>query len=283
MILAVLTHHPAYAAVLLYTSIAHWVNLAITLSNGNNRLIESIIIFFAALIHGALGLGFPMTSTPLLAWQGSLMRAIQLTLIPTMGVNILMIIRQSQPWQSLRPFVWMLPAMALGTILGSLLILTLNPNIFQSLLAFVIMIFLWLDYRNHLTHTNQSKQPRGIFLAGLVAGILVGNVNAGVPALIVFALYNQLDRDQSVMLFNACFLTGKITQVMLFGSLGALNIEWQKMGLMLLLIALLGVTAGQWLGKRLDQARWRAIMRGLLLFIALSLLFKVFANDPAAV
>ena len=236
---------------------------------------ESLIIFGAAVIHGALGLGFPMTSTPLLAWQGSLMRALQLTFIPTLGVNVLMIMRQSQPWQAIRPFLWILPAMALGTVIGSLLIIYLEPDFFQALLALVIIAFLWLDQQNRLSRTNQSKHPKGIFITGLITGILVGNVNAGVPVLIIFALYNQLDRNQSIVLFNSCFLIGKITQLALFGSLGELNGDWQRLGFILLFVAITGVLLGQWLGKHLDQARWRAAMRWLLLAIALSLLYKL--------
>lgn len=237
---------------------------------------EVIIIFFAALLHGALGLGFPMTSTPLLAWQGSLMRAIQLTLVPTLGVNILMIARQSKPWQALRPFVMILPAMIAGTIVGSFFIIYFNPEIFRILLALVIMAFLWLDYRGLLKHTNPDTKPRGILLTGLVTGVLVGTVNAGVPALIIFALYNRLSRGQSIVLFNSCFLSGKLTQIALFASLDILNLEWQRLGLVLLVVAVAGVLTGQWLGQYLDQARWRAAMRWVLLAIAISLIYHVF-------
>jgi len=224
-----------------------------------------------------------MTSTPLLAWQGSLMRAIQLTLIPTLGVNILMIIRQSAPWQALRPFLAILPAIIAGTVLGSFLVIYLNPKIFRILLALVIILFLWLDTRGHLSRVNPGSKPRGVWLAGLMTGFLVGNVNAGVPVLIIFSLYNQLGRGQSIVLFNSCFLTGKLTQLALFGSLGILNLQWQKLGLILLLVAVSGVLLGQWLGQRLDQARWRAAMRWVLLAIALSLIFKVVTAHPTSV
>jgi uncharacterized membrane protein YfcA len=217
-----------------------------------------------------------MTSTPLLAWQGSLMRAIQLTLIPTLGVNILMIARQSRPWREFRSFVMILPAVTAGTLIGSLFIIYFNPEIFRALLAIVIMLFLWIDYRGHLKHTNPGTRPRGILVIGLITGILVGVVNAGVPALIIFALYNRLSRAQSIVLFNSCFLTGKLTQIALFGSLNILNYDWQRLGLMLLLVAIVGVLLGQWLGKYLDQARWRAAMRWVLLAIAIGLLIKVF-------
>ena len=80
------------------------------------------------------------------------------------------------------------------------------------------------------------------------------------------------------MLFNSVFLTGKLTQLALFSGLGVLDYDWQKLGLALLLIAIIGVLAGQWVGKYLDQARWRAAMRWVLLVIALSLVYRVFSS-----
>lgn len=203
------------------------------------------------------------------------MRAIQLTFIPTLGVNILMIIHQASPWKALRPYIAILPAMIFGTMLGSLLLIYLNPKIFRVLLALVIMAFLWLDTRGYLRRTNPDENARGILLAGLVTGILVGNINAGVPVLIIFSLYNKLSRRESMVLFNSCFLAGKLTQLALFGSLGVLNWQWQKLGLVLLLVAISGVILGQWLGNHLDQARWRIAMRWVLFLIALSLIYQV--------
>lgn len=236
---------------------------------------ETLIIFFTALLHGALGLGFPITATPLLAWQGSLMRAIQLTLIPTLGVNILMIAHQPSPWQKFKPFAGILLMIIIGTCVGSLFIIYFNPDIFLVLMSLVIIVFLWLDHRGNLKHTNPGTKPRGIFLIGLATGFLVGTVNAGVPALIIFALYNRLSREQSIVLFNSCFLTGKLTQLALFGSLNILDADWQRLGFMLLFIAIAGVLFGQWLGRFLDQARWRAAMRWVLLAIAISLIYRV--------
>ena len=239
---------------------------------------EILIILFAALIHGALGLGFPITATPLLAWQGSLMRAIQLTLIPTIAINTLTIAQQPSPWQAFRPFLSILPAIVIGTITGSLFIIYFNPDIFRVLMALVIIAFLWLDRKKQLEHTNPGIHTRGVFLTGLATGFLVGTVNAGVPALIIFVLYNRLSREQGIVLFNSCFMTGKFTQLALFGGLGILDAEWQKMGFMLLFVAVIGVLIGLWLGKYLDQARWRAAMRWILLLIAVSLIYRVFST-----
>ena len=239
---------------------------------------EILIILFAALIHGALGLGFPITATPLLAWQGSLMRAIQLTLIPTIAINTLTIARQPSPWEAFRPFLSILPAIVIGTIIGSLFIIYFDPDIFRVLMALVILAFLWLEKWQRLERTNPGVNARGVFFTGIATGFLVGTVNAGVPALIIFVLYNRLSREQGIVLFNSCFMTGKFTQIALFGSLGILEAEWQKLGFMLMFVAIAGVLIGLWLGKYLDQARWRSAMRWVLLAIAISLIYRVFGT-----
>lgn len=49
-------------------------------------------LLFAGLIHGTLGLGFPMVATPILATMMDVRSAILITLLPTMAVNIASII-----------------------------------------------------------------------------------------------------------------------------------------------------------------------------------------------
>ena len=45
-------------------------------------------MLFAGLVHGTLGLGFPMVATPMLATMMDVRSAILVTLLPTMAVNI---------------------------------------------------------------------------------------------------------------------------------------------------------------------------------------------------
>jgi len=46
------------------------------------------VMLFAGLVHGTLGLGFPMVATPILATMMDVRSAILVTLLPTMAVNI---------------------------------------------------------------------------------------------------------------------------------------------------------------------------------------------------
>ena len=51
------------------------------------------IILFAGLVHGTLGLGFPLMATPLLALFVDVRSAILITLLPTVVVNVASILR----------------------------------------------------------------------------------------------------------------------------------------------------------------------------------------------
>jgi len=51
------------------------------------------ILVFAGLVHGTLGMGFPVVATPLLSLVVDVRTAILLTLLPTVAVNVGSILR----------------------------------------------------------------------------------------------------------------------------------------------------------------------------------------------
>jgi len=54
-------------------------------------IVAGFISFFAAFIHGSVGLGFPMVATPLLALFTDIQTAIIVTLIPSLLTNLISI------------------------------------------------------------------------------------------------------------------------------------------------------------------------------------------------
>ena len=74
------------------------------------------ILFFAGLVHGTLGLGFPLTATPVLALFTDMRSAIVITLFPTVAVNVLSIVSGGN-WRSNVRAHWPLAAYAgMGSI-----------------------------------------------------------------------------------------------------------------------------------------------------------------------
>ncbi len=63
------------------------------------------VILFSALVHGTLGLGFPLVATPLLATMMDVRSAILVTLLPTMAVNIASIVNSRAALAGTRAFL----------------------------------------------------------------------------------------------------------------------------------------------------------------------------------
>ena len=80
-------------------------------------LAASAIFLFAGLAHGTLGLGFPMLATPMLAIMIDIRSAILLTLLPTIFVNLISILRGGR-WSDSIGRYWPLTVMIpLGTLI----------------------------------------------------------------------------------------------------------------------------------------------------------------------
>ena len=105
-------------------------------------LIYLPILLLAAFIHGALGFGFPLVTTPLLVLFMELPAAILLTLVPTVTINLVSFFTEKHWREALRAF-WPIPTFTIvGSILGTQILLSVDPAPFRMLLALVLVAYL---------------------------------------------------------------------------------------------------------------------------------------------
>ena len=150
-------------------------------------------IALAALVHGALGLGFPLVVTPLLTLVTDLRSAILLTLLPTIAINLVSIASDREWRTALRQF-WPIPvATIIGSLSGTQVILQTDPAPFRLLLAGVILLYLLVDrWRQHGQRSVFRPTVGLMIFTGLVSGLLAGLVNVLAPIMIIFALETRL-------------------------------------------------------------------------------------------
>ena len=134
-------------------------------------IVFALAIGFAGLVHGTLGLGFPLVATPLLALVVDVRSAILITLLPTITVNVLSVVRGGELNTSVGRY-WPLACYAVaGSVVGSKLLAVLDPRPFKLLLACLVLMYLlvthlrplkwqWLARRRHL----------GMAVFGIAAG-----------------------------------------------------------------------------------------------------------------
>jgi len=228
------------------------------------------VLAFAGLVHGTLGLGFPMTATPLLALFLDLRSAILVTLLPTVAVNLVSILRGGRWSRSLGRY-WPLAAYTVaGSAMGTTLLIVTPPEPYRLWLAGIILLYLNLDrLHGHGPHWVHEHRALALAVFGLAAGLSVGTVNVMVPLLII--LFLELDEPPLVMVqvFNLCFLGGKLAQMGAFASAGLFDAAVATTTLPLLAAGLAGLAVGMAIRDRIPERAYRRALRAVLWVVAL--------------
>jgi len=223
------------------------------------------IFLFAGLAHGILGLGFPMLATPLLAIMIDVRGAILLTLLPTITVNLISILRGGRWSESIGrhwPLAVMIPV---GAVAGTWLLVSVDPAPFRLLLAAVILLHLLNDrLRGMRMGWVRTRIRLAYLLFGLLAGFSAGTVNVMVPLLIIFALEVGMSKLAMVQVFNLCFLAGKTAQVGAFAVAGVLTLPLLTATLPFAAMAAGSLLVGMRIRDGVDGGTYRRWLRRVL-------------------
>ena len=237
----------------------------------------AVILFVAGLVHGTIGLGFPLVATPLLALFVDVRSAILITLLPTAAVNIASIVSGGHWRDSIGRF-WPLGVYSLiGGVLGSTVIVVSDPAPFKLVLAALIFLYLasgWLGKFKMAWVAEHRGWSMLIF--GLAAGVSAGSTNVMVPILIIYALEMGLQTTAMVQVFNMCFLAGKVSQMIVFAAAGMLTSQVLLFTTPLAGMALLALLIGMAMRKRIGGDTYRTIIRWVLFVVALTLVGQYF-------
>ena len=216
------------------------------------------VVAFAAFVHGFIGLGFPMITTPCLALLTDLRTAVIVTVLPNIAVNIVSIARGGKWSESLGQHWRLAVYVFLGSLLGTQLLVGLPSEPLKLGLAAMIVVSLNLnrikrfDWKLLLSRRRLSEA-----CFGTVAGILSGTVNVSVPPLAIYFMGLQLTPLATVQVFNLCFIIGKLTQAGSLAAASLLGCAELLASVPLAIVALLCLRLGMGFGKRLSPAAYR--------------------------
>lgn len=236
-------------------------------------LLLTVLVFaLGGLVHGALGLGFPLVATPLLALMTDVRSAMLLILIPSLSMNVASILSEGRPGRDVVRFWPLILWGAVGSLVGTRLLVVSDPGPFKLLLALVILVYLAVQ-RLGVRLGWVRRHPRlGMALFGTLGGFLAGTVNVMLPALVVFVLEFGLPVSSTVQLFNLCFLVGKATQGTVFATSGLFSREIVTTGVVLALTTLAALGLGQLIRRHINEQLYRSLLKGVLLVLSLLLL-----------
>ena len=182
------------------------------------------VMLFAGLIHGTLGLGFPMVATPMLATMMDVRSAILITLLPTIAINIASIANNKSSLASTKPFLPLVLFALLGSMLGAGILAITDPAPFRIVLAGLILLYLW----NRIRIPKQwllDNSMLSMVVFGIIAGISAGTTNVMVAILIIYFMSLDTPRSTLVPALNSCFLVGKISQIVVLAIAGLVSVS----------------------------------------------------------
>lgn len=235
-------------------------------------ILAYIIIAFSALVHGLLGLGFPMLATPLLTLGSDVRTAIVLLLWPTLAINAVNVIRGGH-WRESIGRYWPLAIFgAIGSLLGTQLLVMTHPAPYKLLMAGMILVYLNIERIGIRLRWVRSHVLWASALFGLLGGLLAGTVNVMLPALIIFALEMKLTPLITVQIFNFSFLFGKISQGAVLASHGYLNMSHFFSALPFICVALIALGVGIQYRERIKREVYRQWLKWILAGIAIVLI-----------
>ncbi len=238
-------------------------------------------MLFAGLIHGTLGLGFPMVATPMLAAMMDVRSAILITLLPTIAINIASIVNNKSSLASTKPFLPLVLFALLGSMLGASILAITDPAPFRIVLAGLILLYLW----NRIRIPKQwllDNAMLAMAVFGIIAGISAGTTNVMVAVLIIYFMSLDTPRSTLVPALNSCFLVGKISQIVVLSIAGLVSISLLLETTPLAFAAVVALLLGQRLQSRIQVSTYQTILRKLLLLLAIILIYQ-FANEAGLI
>ncbi len=231
------------------------------------------VILFSGLIHGTLGLGFPMVATPMLATMMDVRSAILITLLPTMAVNIASIVNSKARLETARQFSPLILFALVGSVIGSGVLAITDPAPFRVVLAGLILLYLWNGLRiPQQWLANNALLAMALF--GLTAGMAAGTTNVMVAVLIIYFLSLETPRATLVPALNSCFLVGKASQIVVLAIAGLVSLRLVLETAPLALVAIVALVLGQRLQPRIQVTTYQAMLRKLLLLLAIVLIYQ---------
>lgn len=231
-------------------------------------IIFAFIVFWASMVHGSIGFGFGMISTPLVALFTDMQTAITYMLIPTMITNIVSIISEGNLFEAFKKFYFILFLMIIGSGLGTVLLVHFNSEYFKLLLAVIIFVYL-LQSAVKIEASFISKYPKAsTYGLGIIGGIISGLTNVVAPLMIIYTLELKYSKKDTIQLSNLCFLFTKLSQLAVFLSLGAFSIRTLEVSMFGTFAVSLGLFFGLKIKKKIDRKFYTKILKTLLFLIA---------------
>jgi uncharacterized membrane protein YfcA len=228
----------------------------------------------AGVVKGITGIGIPMVSIALLSIAVSVPQAVALLPVPILVANTWQAFRGRRFRWSLRRFRPLIIALALGMVIGALLLKRVDDRLLQAIIGVAVMLFSITSLSTpELRVSAPAERPLGA-VAGALGGVLGGMSSLFGPPILMFLVSLHLPKDEFVAAIGAIYLLGGVFLLVALAGVRVLGPEEVALSALATPPLLAGMALGQWLRDRISQKAFRTGLLLTVMLIGASLLLR---------
>jgi uncharacterized membrane protein YfcA len=231
----------------------------------------ALVMFLASFVMGLTGFGIALVAMAFLPWLMSPVTAIVVLTIYALVFSLAVIVQLRHDLTP-RALLDLLIGTVVGTPLGVWVLATLPVSALNRLIGLVLVIVVMLELRGVMPRRLVGR-AWGL-ATGFLSGLIGGAVGTPGPPVIVYATTQGWSPRTMKANTMGFFVVNQGAILIAYWWAGLLTREVATVAAAFALPALAGVGAGVALFGRLDPARFRRIVFGLLLVSGLILLVR---------
>lgn len=237
-------------------------------------LLGAAAVLLAAFIKGAIGFGFPTLATPLLSLFIDVKAAVVVLILPNIVMDGIQFARRGAPLATVRRFAILLVFGALGTVVGTRLLVALSSRTATLILGAFLLVFVTLSVTG-ATPRVPARWERWLSpVAGLLAGVVGGLTNVPGTPLVIYFQSLGMAKHEFVASVAFTFVVYKLIQLGAVAYYGLLPWSLVSMSVLLIAVALAGFAVGLKVQDRLEPRAFNRVVLGFLAALGLWLVIR---------
>jgi uncharacterized membrane protein YfcA len=228
-------------------------------------------------IKGALGVGTPLLTVPMMALVLPPQMAVAIMAIPVVVANLWQFAQAGRPREAVRNFWPAFVAILIGTWVGVNILASLDDRALLILVGVAVIVFALMQAsRFRLQLPDRMVKPAGLFFGG-ASGLIGGISSFFGPMLITYLIsVRDLDKDGFVGSISFLYVSAVVPWTLMLYFYGILDGPVLLYSALATLPVTLGLVVGQRIRRHISDARFRYLIIGILVVSAVSMLWRAY-------
>lgn len=237
-------------------------------------VLVALILLLGATVKGAMGIGMPLVSIPLLSLLVTPPLAIALLAAPILASNAMQIYETKPLGLSIKRMGLLLLVQTVSMVVTVRWTASISPAELNKWLGLSIFLTAALLMFKPSFHIPAKMEPVCSVFVGLAAGFVGGVSSMTGPVVIAYLIALRMRREEFIGTISTVYLLTALPMYAAMLWFGRFGLGAILLSLLALPPMFLGMHFGKQLRQHLDEQRFRRILIGFLLAMAATLFFK---------